>query len=63
MPDEIDVQLERDAILEKANLAEYKRRADAIPVGYPGVCEYCGHPSKRLVGDACAPCRDRYKLP
>ena len=63
MPDEIDNQLERDAILDKTRLDEVKRRAACIPAGYPGICDYCGHHSKRLVGDACAPCRDRYKLP
>jgi len=63
MPDEIDNQLELDAILDKTRLDEVKRRAAAIPEGYAGDCEYCGHYSKRLVGQACAPCRDRYKLP
>jgi len=63
MPDEIDNQLERDAILDRANLDYHRRAAAAIPTGYPGECEYCGHDSKRLVGGACAPCRDKYKLP
>ena len=63
MPDEIDNQLERDAVLDNANILEHRRRAAAIPVGQPGECEYCGLESKRLVGGACAPCRDRYGLP
>lgn len=36
-------------------------RGDIKP-GNPGVCEYCGEESPRLVGGACAPCRDKYNL-
>ena len=61
--DEVDRQLERDSILDEANLKAIRQRAAAIPIGRPGECEYCGHESKRLVGGACAPCRDRYGLP
>lgn len=61
--DEVDRQLERDSILDEANLKAIQQRAAAIPVGQPGECEYCGLESKRLVGGACAPCRDRYGLP
>lgn len=31
--------------------------------GAPGECELCGEWSGHLVRGACAPCRDRYKLP
>ena len=34
-----------------------------IPEGDSGDCELCGEWSARLVGGACAPCRDKYKLP
>ena len=61
--DEVDRQLERDSILDEANLKAIRQRAAAIPVGQPGECEYCGFESKRLVGGACAPCRDKYGLP
>jgi len=61
--DEVDRQLERDSILDEANLKAIRQRAAAIPVGQPGECECCGLESKRLVGGACAPCRDRYGLP
>lgn len=61
--DEVDRQLERDSILDEANLKVIRDRAAAIPVGSPGECEYCGFDSKRLVGGACAPCRDKYGLP
>lgn len=33
-----------------------------MPAGEPGDCNLCGEASGRLVGGACAPCRDRYKL-
>jgi len=31
--------------------------------GAPGDCDLCGEHSMRLVQGACAPCRDRYRLP
>lgn len=34
-----------------------------IPEGSSGNCELCGEWSARLVGGACAPCRDKFKLP
>ncbi len=45
-------------------LAEAMRnaRAELVP-GEPGECELCGEDSPRLVRGACAPCRDRHKLP
>lgn len=33
------------------------------PAGKPGDCELCGFWSRRLIGGACPPCRDRYGLP
>ena len=38
-------------------------KAAAIPAGNSGECELCGAWSGRLVGGACAPCRDKYGLP
>jgi class 3 adenylate cyclase len=38
-------------------------QAARIEPGAPGECELCGEWSGRLVRGACAPCRDRYKLP
>jgi len=29
-----------------------------MPAGHPGECSLCGEHSARLVGGACAPCRD-----
>lgn len=37
--------------------------AAQIPAGHVGECELCGEWSGRLVSHACAPCRDKYKLP
>jgi len=45
------------------------RRFDATtapyhpPQGTLGDCDICGRWSGRLIGAACAPCRDKYKLP
>ena len=62
MADEVDLA---NDLLEGQNsqrIAEISKRAAAIPEGKPGDCEFCGSWSGRLVGGACAPCRDRYKL-
>lgn len=63
MPDEIDHQLERDEVLEAANLQAVRDRAAKIPVGHPGICHLCGEHSQRLVNEVCARCRDKHKLP
>lgn len=34
-----------------------------IPPGKPGDCDLCGEHSQRLIRGACAPCRDKWKLP
>ena len=61
--DEIDRQLERVQYLDDASLAEVRNKAATMSVGNPGVCEWCGEDSPRLVRGACARCRDKYKLP
>ena len=38
-------------------------QAARIEPGEPGDCDLCGEWASRLVGGACAPCRDRYRLP
>ena len=63
MADIVDVTAERTEVEEAANIAEICRKAAAIPKGVPGICERCGEDMPRLVGGACAPCRDRHKLP
>lgn len=37
--------------------------AKDIPPGVAGDCDLCGEYSGRLIGGACAPCREKYKLP
>lgn len=46
------------------HLAEAIRlnRRELAP-GKPGECDLCGQHSMRLVDGACAPCRDKHKLP
>ncbi len=45
-------------------LAEALRQAaKPIQEGQPGECDLCGEWSGRLINGACAPCRDKYKLP
>lgn len=51
-----------DAEREHA-LANVRQRAALIEAGNAGECELCGEWSGRLIKGACAPCRDRYKLP
>jgi len=63
MADIADVTGERMEVQEAADIAEIRRKANEIPKGVPGECERCGEPSWRLVGGACAPCRDTFKLP
>lgn len=61
--DDVDITNEREAALRDARIREAAAAAAAIPPGTPGECDLCGEWSGRLVGGACAPCRDRRKLP
>jgi hypothetical protein len=62
MADEIDRANERaEADTERA-IAAARKGAD-IPAGEPGDCDFCGEWSGRLVRGACAPCRDKRRLP
>ena len=64
---------ERGDIIDQANdrvemdtariVAHQRRLAQQIMPGEPGECEICGEWAGRLVGGACAPCRDRLHLP
>ncbi len=63
MADIADVTGERMEVQEAADIAEIRRKAAEIPKGVPGECKRCGEQSWRLVGGACAPCRDKFKLP
>ena len=61
--DEGDIASKNDIFLEGLEARRIRQAAASIPAGNPGVCEYCDLPSPRLVGGACATCRDKYKLP
>ncbi len=58
--DDIDRAQER-ALYDTANAIA--RAARDIQPGEPGECDLCGEQSGRLINGACAPCRDKYKLP
>lgn len=61
--DDADLTDAREAMMERARLENNHAKVLAIPPGTPGDCELCGEWSGRLVNGACAPCRDRHKLP
>lgn len=61
--DIIDQANDKAAALVDAQAAEIRYQAQHMPAGEPGYCRKCGDYSARLVGMACAPCRDYYKLP
>ncbi len=63
MADEADMSDKHVETRVLEGVEAVSRAAAAIPVGAPGECDLCGEWSGRLVGGACAPCRDRYKLP
>ena len=58
--DRAQIEMEKE---EALRIKEIRQKAAAIPTGNPGNCEICGEWSGRLVGGACAPCRDRLSLP
>lgn len=62
MPDEFDSVQERLEIATDKAISEIREKAKIEP-GIEGECEMCGSWMLRLIGGACAPCRDRYKLP
>ena len=60
MADDFD----RASDLEEFYRSEALKNIDpTMPKGVEGDCDFCGEWSGRLVGDACAPCRDKYRLP
>lgn len=60
MPDEIDLAQEREHI---ATAEAIRQAAREIPPGEPGDCDLCGEWTARLINGACAPCREKYRLP
>ena len=63
MVDLADITGERMEVQEAADLAQIRLKAQQMEPGVPGECERCGELKWRLVGGACAPCRDKFKLP
>ena len=59
MADVVDQAQERQEQIEA--LALNKPRYE-LPKGLAGECKKCGEESPRLIGGACAPCRDKFKL-
>lgn len=62
MTDEVDIANDRTAIATDKTVHEIRQKAKLVP-GVEGECELCGEWMLRLINGACAPCRDRYKLP
>ena len=62
MADEVDQTADRIENEVSFTVGELCRKAAAIPAGRPGECDFCGEDMPRLVGGACAPCRDKFKL-
>lgn len=63
MTDIIDIANDRAQMDEARVESIIRARAAQIPIGTPGECDLCGEWAGRLVGSACAPCRDKYNLP
>jgi hypothetical protein len=63
MSDEVDTAQEYIERVEAAALKQVQAKRLSQPVGEPGDCDLCGEYMVRLVEGACAPCRDKYKLP
>jgi hypothetical protein len=52
-----------EELIEIATADAIRNASKPLVPGYQGECELCGEWSGRLVNGACAPCRDRRKLP
>lgn len=52
-----------EELIEIATADAIRTASKPLEPGYQGECELCGEWSGRLVRGACAPCRDRRKLP
>ncbi len=64
MPDEIDLAQECEHIATTTSaLNQVCEQAARIEPGVPGDCDLCGEWSARLIRGACAPCRDKWRLP
>lgn len=60
MADDID---DANDMAELRRAVLVKQTAKDIPLGTPGDCDMCGEWCGRLIGGACPPCRDHFRLP
>lgn len=63
MADDCDLSEQKESLVLESSIREAQNAAAKIPRGVPGDCRCCGENSKRLVGGACARCRDLRHLP
>ena len=61
MSDDVDIASDRTQLAIDAKLQEISNAAK-LDKGTEGDCDLCGEWTSRLIGGACAPCRDKYKL-
>lgn len=60
--DRAQVFQENEEAKSNSLIKQISKEANAMPKGFAGECDYCGNYSKRIVNNACAPCRDEYNL-
>lgn len=61
---EVDPDFAAELLQKSLDLAVERIRMKAvIDPGVPGECRLCEEHFTRLIGGACARCRDQYKLP
>lgn len=63
MSDEADRAGDLTEAMIEAEIARLREAAALIEAGCAGECDLCGEWSGRLIGGACAACRDRWGLP
>jgi len=63
MADEVDQANDRAQADTERSIATARAIAANVPAGNEGDCDLCGEWSGRLVGGACARCRDKWRLP
>ncbi len=62
MSDEVDQANDQHELITDKAIALIRKKATLAP-GVEGDCDLCGEWTGRLIEGACAPCRDKYKLP
>lgn len=62
MADDVDKANDYSESLLNSKIRGIRDKAK-LEKGEEGECDLCGEWMLRLISGACAPCRDRYKLP